>query len=110
MKIVKWTLIGLVSLVVVLGLVLAGVAYFLHTPASEERLARMQQSSLFQDGAFVNVERQAPTEITWEYLQEQFFGEQKREPDGVIPVVPVAADVFTRPASQSLRARTKRLR
>ena len=104
MKIVKWTLIGLVSLVVVLGLGLAGVAYFLHTPASKERLARMQQSSLFQDGAFVNVERQAPTEITWEFLSEQFFGEQKREPDGVIPVVPVAADVFTGPASQALKA------
>ena len=64
----------------------------------------MQQSSLFQDGAFVNVERQAPTEITWEFLKEQFFGEQKREPDGVIPVVPVAADVFTGPASQALKA------
>ena len=104
MKIIKRLLIGLLAVAVISCLGLAGVAYYLHTPASEQRLARMKQSLQFHDGAFVNLEPQAATEITWDFLKEQFFGQQKREPDGAIPVVPVEADVFTGSASQSLKA------
>ena len=104
MKIIKRLLIGLLVVVVIIGVGLAGVAYYLHTPVPEERLARMKQSSLFKDGAFVNVEPQAATEITWDFIKEQFFGEQKREPDGVIPVIPVEPELFAQPASQELKA------
>ena len=104
MKIIKRLLIGLLALVVIISVGMAGVAYYLHTPVSDERLVRMKQSSLFQDGAFVNVEPQAATEITWDFLKEQFFGEQKREPDGIIPVVQVEPEEFKQPASQELKA------
>ena len=104
MKIIKRLLIGLLAVAVVLGLGLAGIAYYLHTPVAEERLSRMQQSSQFQEGAFVNVEPQAAFDLSWDYLKEQFFGEQKREPDGVIPVVPVDPAELAGPASQSLKS------
>ena len=75
MKIVKRLLVGLLIVSVLLCVGVAGIAYYLHTPIPEERLALMEQSSQFKDGAFVNVEPQAATEITWDFLKEQFFGE-----------------------------------
>ena len=104
MKIIKRLLIGLFAIVAVIGVLVAGAAYYLHTPVSDERLARMEQSKQFRDGAFVNVEPQAATEVTWDFVKEQFFGEQKREPEGVVPVVPVEPEEFAKPASQSLKA------
>lgn len=103
MKVLKRLSFVLLCVVIVIGVGIAGVAFYLHTPVSKERLARMEQSAQFKDGKFVNVEPQAATEITWDFLKEQFFGTQKREPDGVVPIVRVNPDVFTEPASQILK-------
>ena len=103
MKILKRLIIGVILLVALLAIGVGAIAYYLHTPVSQERLARMEQSSQFQDGAFVNVEPQAPTDITWDYFKEQFFGEQIREPDGIIPVTKLNPEDFTKPASQELK-------
>ncbi len=83
-------------------------ALALNSPAlggniSGQRLERLEASSQYRDGAFVNIEPQASTKLTWDYLYEQFFGDQVRVPPSEIPVVPINPDDLSRPPTPGLR-------
>ncbi|WP_430428730.1 MBL fold metallo-hydrolase [Parasphingorhabdus sp.] len=83
LKILKWIAILALSIGIMGGL----LAWYLHTDISEERERRMQSSEHFVDRAFVNQERQAESDLGMEFMQEQFFGDQQREPEGSVPVI-----------------------
>ena len=84
MRLWKKVSIGVSSGVLVLVLVVVVVGYTLSAHIAGERLARVEASPHYHEGGFVNPERQAPYELTWDYLQEQFFGEQQR---GIRPLL-----------------------
>ncbi len=82
-KILKW-----LSTLLLAFASLAGITtWYLHTNISEERKNRIEKSEQYLDGAFVNEERQAENTLGLAYLQEQFFGDQQREPGNDVPIV-----------------------
>lgn len=84
---------------------LAGlVAWSLHTEISHERKIHIQQSAFYENGAFFNQEQQAERDLGIDYFREQFFGSQKREPAGLVPVEPIDADSLKRRPEPGLRA------
>ncbi len=99
----KW-LLGVVSVLVALAgaVVLAG--WTLSANINGAHLERIQASPQYSGGAFVNVERQAPFEVTWNGLQRQFLGEEQREPPGNIPVIPLDTAGLEQPPTPGLRA------
>jgi L-ascorbate metabolism protein UlaG (beta-lactamase superfamily) len=103
MKLWKKISIGVSSTMLILILAGVGIGWFLSAHLSGERLARVQASPQFVDGAFVNVEPQAPYELDWDYLKEQFFGEQQRVPGGPLPVVMIPPDYLENDPPQDLR-------
>lgn len=99
----KWLLsFGAVLLAVAGIAVLTG--WTLSANITGERLQRVLASPQYGDGAFVNPEPQAPTEVTWDFLREQFLGDQQREPPGPIPVVSLSPDRLRQPPAAGLRA------
>ena len=94
MKVLKWVTILFLAVAILVGL----LAWYLHTDISKERQSQIQNSEHYVDGAFVNEERQAENDLGMEYMQEQFFGEQQREPETSVPVVSMdAADLQNKP-------------
>lgn len=89
MKLLKKWLIGLSATLLFIAVAALWLGWSLSADISGARLLRLQASPQYRNGSFVNVERQAPIEITWDYLREQFFGEQRREPTGNVPVIPM---------------------
>ncbi len=100
LRILKWIVIVIAFLAIVSGL----LAFYLHTDISEERESRMRDSEHYVDGAFVNEERQAESDIDMAFLQEQFFGDQQREPEGAVPVIAIDAADLQSKAEPGLRA------
>lgn len=98
--IAKWTGI-LVALIAVVG---ALIAWYLHTPISAERMARLERSEHYADGTFFNEERQAESSLSVSMFREQFFGEQQRVPLDPVPVEPVDSSMLQRRPSEGLRA------
>jgi L-ascorbate metabolism protein UlaG (beta-lactamase superfamily) len=94
--------------VIILLLLLGGLIYWLGVELgadiSDERKQQLALSKQYEDGAFVNHERQAPYEFSWDYLQEQFFGDQQRVPDGVMPVVTLDPALLQTAPGPGLRA------
>jgi L-ascorbate metabolism protein UlaG (beta-lactamase superfamily) len=80
-----WTTVLGLGLFAGLGVSVAG--FWIGGDPSGSRLDRIEGSSHYEKGAFFNPERQAPFEITWDYLKEQFFGTQIRVPPESVPVM-----------------------
>jgi L-ascorbate metabolism protein UlaG (beta-lactamase superfamily) len=99
----KW-LVGILAVLLVIAGTVLWLGWSLSADISGARLQRLQASPQYKDGAFINVERQAPLEITWDYLREQFFGDQQREPVGAIPVVSLAPASLEAKPAPGLRA------
>lgn len=83
----KKFLIGFLAILLVIAVAALWLGWSLSADISGDRLQRLQDSPQYQDGSFANVERQAPLKVTWDYLREQFFGKQRREPTGIVPVI-----------------------
>lgn len=93
-KFLKWLVILILGILALGGL----LVWYLHTDISSERQTRIQASEHYRDGAFVNEERQAENDLGWDYMKEQFFGEQQREPDGAVPSIALdVADLHDKP-------------
>jgi hypothetical protein len=70
-----------------------------------ERRARAERSGHFQAGAFVNVvatNMMAPGSLG-KMARRQFFGDEKREPSGPIPVAHRVAGLYREPPASGLR-------
>jgi len=99
----KWVIIILSFIVV------SSIVFFKNWPEfggniSGERLERVEASEQFEDGAFVNIERQAPIEITWDLFKRQFFGDEIRVPPLAIPVIKIKPESLTSSPAPGLRA------
>jgi len=104
MKFWKKCLIGVSVLLLLAVMVILWLGWSLGAHMSDDRQKRLQASSQYKDGGFVNVEPQAAYEVTLDYFREQFFGDQQRDPQIDIPVTFLKADdLKTRPES-GLRA------
>jgi len=73
---------------------------------SGKRLERVEASSHYQDGQFVNTLPQSPYLLgeTWDVFVEQLFGDQLRHPPSDIPVIPILPTSLSTPPSPGLRA------
>ena len=97
-----------ISIVVVL-LVLVGSTGWLDTLGAEpkgERLARIQRSPNYRDGAFRNPDTTAvtPEGGTWKMLRRWVAGKEQRVPAAPVPIVQLTQANFERPAESGLRA------
>ena len=70
---------------------------------SGQRLDRLMASEQYRDGGFVNVEPQAATKLTWDYLREQFFGDQIRVPPSALSVIAINPATLTQSPAPGLR-------
>ncbi len=70
-----------------------------------ERLKRAEASPHFGDGRFFNTVRQSPDNfgLYWDYLTEQFGGDQIRVPSAPIPVVAIPPGALDRSPLPGLR-------
>ncbi|WFL77530.1 MBL fold metallo-hydrolase [Altererythrobacter arenosus] len=80
------------------------LAWYLHSDISDERMRLLEQSPNFEEGAFFNEERQAENDLGIDFLREQFFGEQQREPEGAVPVVAIDPASLREPPAPGMRA------
>jgi len=100
-----WIAGTVVIVVIVSALVLKLLPTFGGT-ANAALLQKMQASSHYVEGAFVNVVAQSGGGFgeRWQMLQEQFGGEQIRVPQAVIPVVPLRPASLQTPPQPGMRA------
>jgi L-ascorbate metabolism protein UlaG (beta-lactamase superfamily) len=86
-RIFKWVIIALLCVVIGGVLFLKLWAPFGGT-MSGERLKRAQASPQYNDGKFVNSLPHPSLKLseTWDYLKEQFFGDQVRVPPSALPI------------------------
>lgn len=70
-----------------------------------ERLVRIEANPQYQDGAFVNVERQTANDLgeLFTFVRESFFYEQVRVPPTPPPVLPVTAEDMALSSAPDLR-------
>ena len=104
MKLWQKALVGIVCLIFAVFIAALWLGWSLSVDIAGDRLARIQSSPPYQDGAFVNQERQVASEFTWDYVVEQFFGEQQREPAGEYPVIMMAHDDLKENPPKGLRS------
>ena len=97
--------IGLSIIAVLSALSLAGCSQF-GGDVEGERLQRVEASPHYVDGKFINTvpQGEASMGLYWDYLLEQFGGDQVRTPPGRLPVVPVTLDRRDGPPAPGLRA------
>src|SRR5687767_5970773 len=95
--VLRWVVISLAAFALVAAI---AAAYILNLPQfgarpSGERLARIQASALYKDGAFANPLPPAAYTLSdaWEIFRGQFFGGEVRVPRGVIPVRGLAPEL-----------------
>lgn len=100
LNVLKWIAFLFLGIAVFVGI----LAWYLHTDISKERKTRLQDSEHYVDGAFVNEERQAENELGMDFLEEQFFGQQQREPEGSVPVTPIDASDLQNSPQPGLRS------
>ena len=79
------------------------LAQSLNTPFTKESMAKNEASPQFKDGRFVNVEPQAPMEISVRRVAEIFEADERTNPTGKIPVVPIQPQRLTTPPAAGLR-------
>ncbi|HSG88774.1 MAG TPA: MBL fold metallo-hydrolase [Pseudomonadales bacterium] len=106
----RWRIALASSAALALILVLAG-RWTLSLPAfggtlSGARLARVEAHPQYRDGAFVNVERQAPSSLAdlGSFLGESLFYDEIRVPSAPPPVLPVDPAQLALPPRPGLRA------
>jgi L-ascorbate metabolism protein UlaG (beta-lactamase superfamily) len=95
----------------IVSVLVVGIAMIFRLPTfggkvSGERLARMQANPQYKEGAFVNVEPEAPLTLSqgWSFIAKQFFYDEVRVPPSEIPVVTVAPSSLELSATAALRA------
>ncbi|MEQ9642371.1 MAG: MBL fold metallo-hydrolase [Alphaproteobacteria bacterium] len=87
----RWqkVLVAVVLVIAVLGGAVVWLGWSLGAHLEGERLRRVQASSNYGEGVFVNVEPEASFEITWDAVYGTFYGPEQREPPAPPPVVPL---------------------
>ncbi len=100
--------IAVISLSVFLACFIAVIATLKLVPSFGgemlgERLDRIVSSEHYFDGAFFNEERQSSQKMTWDFVHEQFFGEQIRVPPAPLPVIPIGVDMLANQPESGLR-------
>ena len=83
----KWGIITL-SFIIVCSIVFLKNWPSFGGTISDERLKRAQASPHYHEGKFINTLPHPPLESgdVWNYLKEQFFGDQMRVPPSAIPM------------------------
>ncbi len=73
---------------------------------SGERLAKVEVSDQYKDGQFINTVPQgkAGIGVYWNYIVEQFFGDEIRIPPNPIPVIPIDLKTIKQKPEPGLRA------
>jgi L-ascorbate metabolism protein UlaG (beta-lactamase superfamily) len=98
----------LASVVVIVVILIGSTAWLdaLGAAPSGERLARIQRSPNYRDGAFRNpVESSLNTKAsTWRMLRQWLGGNEQRVPPGPMPVVSLTREDFAQPPASGLRA------
>ncbi|MCP5366118.1 MAG: MBL fold metallo-hydrolase [Hyphomicrobiales bacterium] len=84
----KATLGGLAAVLVLAGAVV-WVGWSLGAHLSGARLARVEASPNHRGDVFVNLEPEAAFDLDWDTVHGQFFGPERREPRGAVPVLPL---------------------
>lgn len=102
-------LLGLLAVLIVTVVVLIGsTGWFDALGASPEgeRLARIQRSPNYRDGAFRNPEATSMTTEggTWKMLRQWLGGHEQRVPPGPMPIVTLTRANFARQPQSGLRA------
>ncbi|HYD54668.1 MAG TPA: MBL fold metallo-hydrolase [Gemmatimonadaceae bacterium] len=102
-------LLALVTLVLVIVLVLLGSTGWLDSLGAAPtgaRLARIQRSPNFRDGAFRNPDatRLGTPGSTWQMLRHWLAGDEQRVPPGPMPIARLSREDFARPPASGLRA------
>jgi len=106
LKYVLLTILIFIVVLVVAGLASTGWLDALGAAPKGERLARIQRSPNYRDGAFRNTDttNTAPNTGTWEMLRRWLGGKEQRVPPGPLPIVKIARGNFDRPPESGLRA------
>src|SRR5687768_10568937 len=102
-------LLTILALGLVIVIVLIGSTGWLDALGAEptgERLARIQRSPNYRDGAFRNPEATslATTGSTWQTLRRWLGGHEQRVPPGPMPIVRLTRADFATPPASGLRA------
>lgn len=100
------TVIAAAIVVVVVLIASTGWLDALGAAPSGERLARIQRSPNYRDGAFQNPDATslATDGSTWETLKRWLAGHEQRTPPGPMPIVLLTRANFAQPPASGLRA------
>jgi L-ascorbate metabolism protein UlaG (beta-lactamase superfamily) len=101
--------IGVLGVLIVVVVVLIGSTGWLDALGASpkaERLARIQRSPNYRDGAFRNPEATSMTTEgdTWKMLRQWLGGHEQRVPPGPMPIVTLTRANFAQPPRSGLRA------
>src|SRR5687767_7248666 len=102
-------------LIVILGAIIVAVVVLIASTGwldalgaapSGERLARIQRSPNYRDGAFQNPNATslATTGSTWDTIKRWLGGHEQRVPPGPLPIVSLTRASFAQPPASGLRA------
>lgn len=98
----------LAAILVILIVLIASTGWLdaLGAAPTGERLARIQRSPNYRDGAFQNPEATAlgTTGSTWKMIREWLGGHEQRVPPGPMPIVLLTRADFATPPASGLRA------
>ena len=102
-------LLATVAVLVVVVVVLIGSTGWLDALGAEpngERLARIQRSPNYRDGAFRNPDATTTlaTGSTWKMLRRWLAGHEQRVPPAPMPIVTLTSASFAQPPASGLRA------
>ena len=102
-------LLAILTAVLVLVVVLVASTGWLDALGSApkgERLARIQRSPNYRDGAFRNLDTTSVSRpgTMWETIREWLGGDEQRVPPGPLPIVSLTKAAFAQPPASGLRA------
>lgn len=103
MRFLKWTSIGLISVILILTGLIAGIGWLLSVPVNEETSARIGRSDQHAGDRFVNEEPEAGLKITPGRVAELVRSYPRQSPIGAIPVVPIGKQILESPPSEELQ-------
>lgn len=104
-RFVKW--------IVIVGFVLTAAVFIILNSfssfggkISDQYLEKLKTSAHFEGTNFVNIVPQSPDSFAlyWDYLKEQFGGDQIRHPPSPIPVTMLSKATFKPPLAEALKA------
>lgn len=104
MRLAKWILGVIIGIIAVLAVLIVGVGWLLSVPKAQETSAKMQLSTQFEAGKFVNDEPEASFEFSVGRIAEEFKTRSRQSPVDQIPVVSVDAVKLKSPPAPGLRA------